>query len=110
MRIDLEIDHLRLPSSGGLRSEDLASAIAAELDRLSEVYGLPAYGNADGVDIDLASFPVDPHASIDQLGTSIARSLMQGLHQESGSLPRGLDRGPDAAHRTVTDHSNEVVR
>jgi len=108
MKIDLEIDHLRLPTSAGLRSEDLASAIESELDRLSEVYGLPAYGSyADGVDIDLASFPINPDASIDQLGASIARSLMHGLHQERGRVPRGLDSGPDAPHDTS---SNEVQR
>ncbi len=108
MKIDLEIDHLRLPTAAGLRGEDLATAIESELDRLSEIYGLPAYGsNAGGVDIDLASFPINPHASIDQLGASIARSLMQGLHQKSGRVPRELDRGPDAPHDTS---SNEVVR
>lgn len=96
MMIELAIDHLEITSSSTFRAEDLAAAIELELDRLSTRYGLPFSGNAAAVEIDTASFLIDPGATVEELGSSIARQLMHGLHRESGSLPWGLERGDDA--------------
>ena len=111
MKIDLTIDQLRIPASSTLRSEDIAAAIATELDRLGQVYGLPLTQRAGGVDVDLASLTIDPRASVEEIGSSVARLVMHGLHREHGNLPWGIDSGPDRpTAATAEDSPSEVQR
>lgn len=84
MKIALDIGRLRLQGVRGATPEQVAAAIEAELGRLAQIYGLP---NVEGktLQLDLASFQVEPGMNGIEAGRNIARRLMSRWFQQAGA-------------------------
>lgn len=85
MRIEIEIDSLRLEGVEGMTAEELGSLIEAELHRLVEVWGVPAaLRQGEPLRLPGGTVRVPPGTPRQQVGAAVARHLAGGWFGTNG--------------------------